>query len=85
MDKKTQLLSTLKKQVIALKVQLEGLEKSKSHKISRQTNNMHAHSSVSHSSRFDSINLDCSYLEKRGRKKFALVDSKFKNIAEVIK
>lgn len=38
---------------------------------------------MSHSSRFDSITLDSSYLE-RGIKKFPLADSKFKNIAEVI-
>jgi hypothetical protein len=83
MDKKTNLLSNLKKQVMILKSQLEGLEHTKSHLNSKHANTSH-NKSVSHSSRFDSINLDCSYLD-RGIKKFTLGDSKFKNIAEIIK
>lgn len=40
--------------------------------------------SISHSSRFDSVNVDTSALE-RGIKKFPLADSKVKNISELIK
>jgi hypothetical protein len=83
MDKKTNLLSNLKKQVLILKSQLEGLEHSKAHLHSKHIRTSH-NKSVSHSSRFDSTNLDSSYLN-RGIKKFALGDSKFKNIAQIIK
>jgi len=82
MDKKTNLLSNLKKQVMILKSQLEGLENRKSHIQSKHANTSH-NKSISHTSRFDSINLDSSYLD-RGIKKFPLADSKFKNITEII-
>lgn len=83
MDKKSHLLSSLKKQVIALKSQLEGLEKTKISNISRSKHNPSHIKSISHSSRFDSLNLDSSYLE-RGIRKFPLADFKFRNISQVI-
>ena len=83
MDKNGHLLSSLKRQVIALKSQLEGLEHAKQAKLSSHTHNQSHSKSISHSSRFDSLTLDSSYLQ-RGFKKFPLADSKFKNIAEVI-
>jgi hypothetical protein len=83
MDKKSHLLSSLKKQVIALKSQLEGLEKTKHTKLSCSSQNPAHNKSISHSSRFDSLTLDSSYLH-RGIRKFPLADSKFRNISEVI-
>lgn len=83
MDKKGHLLSSLKKQVIALKSQLEGLEKTKHTKVSCSSQNPAHSKSISHASRFDSLTLDSSYLE-RGIRKFPLADSKFRNISEVI-
>lgn len=83
MDKKGHLLSSLKKQVIALKSQLEGLEHARQGKLSRHTQNQSHSKSISHASRFDSLTLDSSYLQ-RGIRKFPLADSKFKNIAEII-
>lgn len=82
MDKKSHLLSSLKKQVIALKSQLEGLEKSKTNQPSRHNNSQH-NKSVSHSLRFDSLTLDSSYLH-RGIRKFPLADSHSRNIANLI-
>lgn len=80
MEKKTNLLSNLKKQVLALKCQLDVLEKNK-HKSSKTHSH---HRSISYSSRFNSNTLDSTSLS-RGLKKFPLADSKFKNISEVIK
>jgi len=83
MDKKTHLLSNLKRQVLALKNQLEGLERHKQSKLNKQSYNFKNNRSVSYSSRFDSINLDSSYLDK-GIKKFYGNKDKFKNIADLI-
>lgn len=58
------------------------MEKGKTYKNSKMTSISH-HKSISHSSRFDSVTFDSSYLE-RGIKKFPLEDSKFKNIAQII-
>lgn len=83
MDKKSNLLSHLKKQVMALKNQLEVIEHHKSQKASKHTQNSH-NRSVSHSSRFDSSHLDSSYLN-RGIRKFYDAHPKFKNIAQLIR
>ena len=83
MDKKTHLLSNLKRQVLALKNQLEGLERYKQSKLHRQSYNSKTNRSVSYSSRFDSTTLDSSYLDK-GIKKFYGDKEKFKNIADLI-
>lgn len=85
MDKKGHLLSTLKKQVMILRSQLDRIVSVKYSKVSNQTHNNSRHNnSASHSPRFDSISLDSTYLE-RGIKKFPLTDSKFKNIAQIIR
>lgn len=83
MEKKNHLLSNLKRQVVALKLQLEQLEKNKqgkSYKHHQSINNK----SITHSSRFDSISLDCSYLDK-GIKKFPEKENRHYNLAELIK
>lgn len=71
MDRKAHLLSSLKKQVLQLKTQLDLIEKNKKHDRSR-------HRSVTESSRFNSNTYDSSYLDK-GVKKFPLQD-RCKNI-----
>jgi hypothetical protein len=84
MDKKTHLLSHLKKQVMTLRNQLDRLVNVKYSKLSNNTHNhSRHHNSASHSPRFDSISFDSTYLE-RGIKKYPLTDSKFKNIAQII-
>jgi len=75
MDRKAHLLSSLKKQVLQLKTQLEVIERNK------KTDRSH-HRSVNESSRFNSNSFDSSYLD-RGVKKFPLRD-KCKNIIDVI-
>ena len=75
MDRKAYLLSTLKKQVIQLKTQLNQIE--------RQKNEHHNSKPKPHScSRFSSNSYDSSYLD-RGVKKFPLKDQP-KNLVEVI-
>lgn len=81
MEKKNHLLSNLKRQVIALKLQLEGLEKKKG-KSFKNHQSIH-NKSITYSSRFDSVSLDCSYLDK-GIKKFPEKENRFYNIAELI-
>lgn len=75
MEKKSLLLTTLKKQVVALKTQLEKLETkepreprgcSRHQKQSYQSK--HNQGSVTHSSRFDSVNLDGLDLDRGKRK-----------------
>lgn len=81
MNRKTNTLSNLKKQVLTLKSQLESLEKSKN-QASKIDNREHSRS-VSHSSRFNTITFDSTYLD-RGVKKFILEETRFKNIVDVI-
>lgn len=76
MDKKSQLLSNLKKQVMQLKFHLNKVDKCK-----RQDRNDHR--STSDSSRFNSNIFDSSYLDK-GVKKFPLQEN-YRNITHVIK
>lgn len=68
MDKRNHLLSNLKRQVIALKMQLEKIDKNKHHTHHKQNYLSRNNKSISHSSRFDSNAYDCSYLDKGIRK-----------------
>lgn len=76
MDKKSQLLSNLKKQVMELKFHLNKVDICK-----KQEKNDHR--STSDSSRFHSNIFDSSYLDK-GVKKFPLQEN-FRNLTQVIK
>ena len=80
MEKKTYLLSNLKKQVIALKNQLEKLEKNKYSQCSKSQYRSRHHQSITYSSRFDSVSLDGLDLD-RGKKKFKDYNSPYKNLA----
>lgn len=88
MEKKSLLLTTLKKQVVALKTQLEKLETKEPRGSSRHQKqsyqSKHNQGSITHSSRFDSINLDGLDLD-RGKRKSKGGRYQFKNLAEVIR
>lgn len=67
MDRKSHLLSHLKKQVLTLRNQLERIVNTQptlhtpNHNHSKHNNSKH-NSSITHSPRFDSVSLDSTYL-----------------------
>jgi hypothetical protein len=79
-EKKNQLLSTLKQQVLLLKSQLEGLEKYKPNRSSLTPTKLR---SISNSSRLNAHNFDTINPDK-GVKKFPEKGSRFHNIAQLI-
>ena len=70
MQRKTHILSDLKKQVMILKSQLNNLEKNKSVIHDKSINQMNK-SNISQSSRFNTSTYDSTYLDK-GVKKFPM-------------
>jgi hypothetical protein len=70
MQRKTNILSDLKKQVLILKTQLNNLEKNKSVVYDQSIGQMNK-SSISQSSRFNTSTYDSTYLDK-GVKKFPM-------------
>ncbi len=70
MQKKTHLLTDLKKQVLLLKNQLENIERTRTNNQNRSINSMNR-STLSQSSRFNTSTYDSTYLD-RGVKKFPL-------------
>ena len=83
MEKKTSLLTNLKKQVVALKQQLENIEQKQYSNVIKHKHNIKRHRSISHSSRFNSLSFDRSDLD-RGIKKFNNPEHKFKNLSQII-
>jgi hypothetical protein len=77
MDRKAYLLSSLKKQVLELKTQLDFIEKAKPEERAQPRQ-------VTESSRFSSISVDSSYRD-RGVRKFPAAADNCHNIAAVIK
>jgi hypothetical protein len=77
MDRKAYLLSSLKKQVLQLKTQLDFIEKSKPEERAQIR-------PVTESSRFSSISVDSAYRD-RGVRKFPAAADNCHNIAAVIK
>jgi hypothetical protein len=82
MDKKSNLLSHLKRQVVALKHQLEGFQKGRA-QTSKMTHTPPKTTS-SQSSRFNSHSIDATYLDK-GIRKYPASSSRCRNISELIK
>lgn len=70
MQKKTTLLTDLKKQVLILKTQLDNIDKSRQNNHDRSNNSINR-SALSQSSRFNTSSYDSTYLD-RGVKKFPL-------------
>lgn len=70
MQRKSNILSDLKKQVLILKTQLDNISRAKNTDRDRSIGNMNK-STMSQSSRFNSTTYDSTYLDK-GVKKFPL-------------
>ena len=88
MDKKAYLLSTLKRQVMALKTQLQNIESVKSHHRSKWSQHQQSHQrsphsnhrSTSHSSRFQSNAAEFD----RGIKMCKTPEKEYRNIQQMI-